>query len=102
VAELHKVELLTAEGTKESEPNQMRLQWVLGAHSAQMRGKRARERAEAAADDVSGFAADADINLRGSELDGAADLAVLGEVSGFELSHIDLSSPAQPWAPPVV
>jgi hypothetical protein len=63
------------------------------------RGKRARERAEAATDDVSGFAADADINLRGIELDGDADLAVLGEGSGFELSQTDLSSPAQPLPP---
>jgi hypothetical protein len=36
---------------------------------------------------VSGFAAGADINLRGIELDGAADLAVLGEGCGFEPSN---------------
>jgi hypothetical protein len=59
------------------------------------RGQRARARELAAAA--------ADINLRGMELDSAADLAVLGGDGGFKLSHTDLSSPAQPWAgaPPV-
>ena len=48
-------------------------------------------------------AAAGDINLRGMELDSAADLAVLGGDDGCKLSHTDLSSPAQPWAgtPPV-
>ena len=40
--------------------------------------------------------------MRGIEFDGAADLAVLGDGCGFELSHTDLGSPAQPCAPPGV
>ena len=43
-------------------------------------------------------AAAGDIDLRGMELDSAADLAVLGGDDGGKLSHTDLSSPAQPWA----
>ena len=37
-------------------------------------------------------------DLRGMELDSAADLAVLGGDDGGKLSHTDLSSPAQPGA----
>jgi hypothetical protein len=54
------------------------------------RGQRARARELASAA--------GDIDLRGMELDRAADLVVLGGDDGCKPIHTDLSSPAQPWA----